>query len=231
MKHNFKSFVSLMLVVMLAMCSIPMQAFAAENTDLPDATVTTLEPITLEDGKYTVFGGDLSGDLNLKAAMNFKANDTDPGDFANWLCDFYLTFDNMSGDSIEADGSYLAGNYGTLGWWVIPTDDIVIENGKEYPVLGSYPVGSSPIVLTYKDICESVKDFTAALHINPVTLLANPNMTVTLKLKMTDPANVSHEIGEPAVYTAEDLYGKKWPKATVTKLEPMTLKAGEFDVW
>ncbi len=245
MMRKFKRFLSLTLVCLMVMSSVSVQAL--ELTDpasavanekqetLPNATVTKLDPVTLKAGEYQVWNGSLTEgteDCPLQVVMNFKANDTleqaQLGGYADWGCDFYLTFDGMESASISGEGSYLAGNYGTHGWIVIPTDGMNVEKGVEYPIVSNYDSN-----LTYENICDYVKDFTAALHVNPEVLLANPNMTVTLKLKMTNPENAEEclVIGEPAVYTATELYGKQLPEAEVTVLEPLTLAAGEYDVW
>ncbi len=199
----------------------------------PDATVTIKDPVTLKADEYTVYDGGLAegtDDLPLQVVMNFKANDTlaeaQASAYGKWKCDFYLTFENMAGDSISGDGSYLAGNYGDYGWIVIPTDGLTVEDGEEYPIVSNYDDN-----LTYENICDYVKDFTAALYVDPATLRANPDMTVTLKLKMTNPEDENDVIviGEPAVYTAEQL--SPMPNATVTVLDPVILPAGEYDVW
>ena len=54
---------------------------------------------------------------------------------------------------------------------------LVLENGVSYPVVSAYDAS-----LNYKDICKSVKDFTAALHVDQAVLNANPDITVTLEL-------------------------------------------------
>ena len=233
MKRNFKSFISLLLVAMMLLCSMPLQAIAANVSSLPDATVEVLEPITLDE--YTVWGGSLPAgttEVPLQAVMKFTANDSleeaRAGKYADWICDFYLTFDGMETDSVSGVGSYLAGNYGEYGWIVIPTDSITVEKGKEYPVVTSYDPK-----LTYENICDYVEEFTAAIYVNPETLLANPNMTVTLALKMTDPDDPDNTItiGKPSVYTAPELYGYSKPVAKVTVLDPITLISGNYNVW
>ena len=138
--------------------------------------------------------------------MNFKANETLEeclaGEFSKYLVDFYLTVSGLENGSLTADNCYLAGNYGTFGWIVIPTDGIVLEDGVSYPIVSAYDA-----TLNYKDICKSVKDFTAAIYIDNAILAANPNMTVTLELKMTNPNDASEVllVGEPAVFTVGDL--------------------------
>ena len=204
-----------------------------EVVNLPKAEVTRLEAMTLKAGEHRVWDGSLregTEDIPLEIVMNFKtletAEEVKYSPWKYWKVDFYLTLEDLAGDSVTADNCYLAGNYGEFGWIVIPTDGDVLENGVTYPVVKEYDAN-----ITYKQICDSVKNFTAAIHIDEAILNANPNMKVKLELKITDPEdeNLQFTIGEPAIYTAGQLKGE--PKAEVTRLEAMTLKAGEHKVW
>ncbi len=188
----------------------------------PNADVTVLAPMMLKAGEYTIYDGSLktgTENLPLNVVMNFKANDTleeaKESYYGEWKTDFYLTISGLSSETIEADDCYLAGNYGTFGWIVIPTDNMVLENGATYPIVSNYDAN-----ITYEQICGDVKDFTAAIHIAPEILAANPNMTVTLELKMTNPkdSNDILVVGEPAVYDVEDLSMPVIPTATVTSV-------------
>lgn len=177
---------------------------------LPDATVSVLEPIVLTQAEhdYMVWpSGDDTIDRPLQIVMNFKANETQEeaaaGAYGDYKCDFYLTCTGLTGDSIVADDCYLAGNYGSFGWIVIPTDGVEIDEGVSYPIVSGYDAN-----LKYaQDICGSVKNFTAAIYISEEILEANPNFKVSLALKMTNPNDENDVlvIGEPAVYTVEDL--------------------------
>ena len=176
---------------------------------LPNATVSKCDPLTLTavEHKYMVWpSGDATIDRPLEIVMNFKANDTLEeclaSGFSDWLVDFNLKFTGLANGSITADNCYLAGNYGAFGWIVIPTDGMVLKEGGTYPVVSAYDA-----TLNYKDICKSVKDFTAAIHVDQSILDANPNFKVELTLVMTNPNDASEKltIGEPVVYTAADL--------------------------
>ncbi len=186
---------------------------------LPNATVSKLEPLTLEAGSYMVWpSGATDIDRPLEIVMNFKTNETTeearPNGFLNWKVDFYLDFEGLATGSIKAENCYLAGNYGSFGWIVIPTDDLVIEEGITYPVVAAYDAN-----ITYKQICDEVKNFTAAIHVDQAILDANPNFKVKLSLKMTNPNDASDPlvIGDPAVYTAEDLKNEKAVASIGTK--------------
>ena len=205
----------------------------------PNATVAKLPAMTLtpEEHDYMVWpSGDDTVDRPLQIVMNFKANETlaeaQAGKFAKYKCDFYLTFTGINGGKLTADNCYLAGNYGEFGWIVIPTDGLEIEEGTEYPVVSSYDAN-----LTYENICDYVKDFTAAIYIAPEILDANPDFEVSLALKMTNPNDASDVItvGEPAVYDVDALRGEgeSKPNASVTVLPSITLTPEEHDymVW
>lgn len=205
----------------------------------PNATVTVLDPMTLTAAEhdYMVWpSGDDTIERPLEVVMNFKANETldeaAAGGFGKWKTDFYLKVTGLATGSITADDCYLAGNYGTYGWIVIPTDGTVIEEGVSYPIVSNYDPN-----LTYENVCDYVKDFTAAIHIDPAILEANPNFKVELSLKMTNP-NVADDvlvIGEPAVYDVEDLMGEKTEyfnsKLYVLRtFSPMTIPATETEI-
>ena len=174
----------------------------------PNATVTRMDPMTLTAAdEYMVWpNGDDTIDRPLQAVVNFQANETEEEIkgtyYEKWLVDFNLEFDGLANGTITADDCYLAGNYGSFGWIVIPTDGLELAEDTKYPVVSAYDA-----TLNYKDICKSVKNFTAAIHVAPAILEANPDFTVTLTLVMTDPenANKTLTIGDPIIFTAEQL--------------------------
>jgi len=212
MKKTNKSMrlLSILLTLLMVFSMLPLSVVSAESAQqTPNATVTELAPMTLTaaEHNYMVWpSGDSTIDRPLDVVVNFKANDTLEeclaGDYAYWKTDFYLTFDGLKNDSIIADDCYLAGNYGSFGWVVIPTDGLEIEEGVEYPVVKAYDAN-----ITYKQICESVKNFTAAIHVSDEILEANPDFKVTLSLKMTNPEDPTDVlvIDEPIVCTIDDL--------------------------
>jgi len=238
-----KKFLSLLLSVGMILSCTNVSVFAAgteentvtetstESVGYPQAEVSKLPAmkLTAAEHDYMVWpSGDDTIDRPLEIVMNFKAKDTleeaKAGGYSKWLTDFYLTVEGLAEGSIIADNSYLAGNYGTFGWIVIPTDGLEIENGVTYPIVSAHDA-----TLNYEDICKSVQNFTAAIHIAPEIVEANPDIQVKLELKMTNPADADDVlvIGEPAVYTADALLGK--PQAEVSKLPAMTLTEEEHN--
>lgn len=236
MTNMTKRLLSLAIAVIMMISLLPVSVFAETTEALPQADVTKLSATTLAGGDYMIWpSGDDTIDRPLEIAVKFAATDSLEeclaGAYANWLVDFYLTIEGLSGESIVADNCYLAGNYGSFGWVVIPTDGYVLEEGVTYPIVSQYDAS-----LNYKDICKSVQEFIAAIHIDDAILEANPNMRVKLELKMTDPSNADNklQIGEDLIYTAAELNAETpnaLPKAEVTPMTKVVLEANEYRTW
>ena len=203
---------------------------------MPAATVEKLPAFTLtkeRDGYACWPSGDTTIDRPLDIVMNFLANDDGKAEanesgFADWKCDFYLTFSDMAGDSLVANECYLAGNYGGFGWIVIPADGTEIDNNATLPVVAAYDAN-----ITYRQVCETVKKFTAAIHVADAVMDANPSLKITLSLKMTNDKDPSQELVVGSyTYTIEDLKGEFNPTvkvedgATVTDTFKATVGSG-----
>ena len=203
---------------------------------MPAATVEKLPAFTLTKARdaYACWPeGDKDMNRPLDIVMNFLANDDGKAEanetgFSDWKCDFYLTFSDMAGASLEADGCYLAGNYGGYGWIVIPADDTIIDNNATLPVVAAYDAN-----ITYRQVCDTVKKFTAAIHVADAVMTANPDLKITLQLKMTNNKDASQELVVGSyTYTIEDLKGEFNPTvkveegATVTDTFKATVGSG-----
>ena len=147
-----------------------------------------------------------TGDILQQSVVPLESNETGGSLFeklsregASLLLE---TLDGLENGTITADDCFLAGNYGSFGWIAIPTDGMPLEAGVEYPIVSNYDP-----TLNYKDICGSVKEFIAAIHVSDEILEANPNFKITLRLKMTNPENSEDviQIGEDYVYTRKNL--------------------------
>ncbi len=175
---------------------------------MPRADVTVLKPMTLtaaEHGYVAWPSGDNSIDRPLDIVVNFKATesqeDAAASIFGKWAGDFYVTVTGIEDGTLTADDCYLAGNYGTYGWIVIPMDGTTITEGVANPVVSLYDAN-----LTYENICDYVRDFTAAIHISDEIIEANPDLKIELALNLKNPATGDlMVIGEPAVYDVDDL--------------------------
>ena len=182
------------------------------NAPLPNAEVANLGAMTIND--YNIYTGSLTEGttpIDLQIAMEFLAKDTPEeaaeNAFGNYTTDFFITIDGMTGDSIVGDGCYLAGNYGTFGWIMIPLDGMTIEEGKIYPVITT--VGFD---FKYVDICTSVKDFKCGIFFSDDVISQNADMTVKLELGLSKNIDAAQEakyitVDTPYIYAAAD-FGK-----------------------
>lgn len=207
--------------------------YVVATESAPNATVEIKNPMILTpDDDYMCWpNGDDSINRPLQVIMNFKAQDTYEeacaSKFGKWICDFYLTFKGVDGGVFSTEGCYLAGNYGSFGWIVIPADALAteLECDIAYPIVSAYDAN-----LTYENICDYVKDFTAAIYIAPALIEANPNFEVSLELRMTNPENSDDYmvVGAPAVYDAEALIGGIQKGEDIADLESNTQIGGEI---
>ena len=225
--------ISVLLALLVVAMMLPMAMASAESAKVaPEANVSALKPITLTaaDHNYKVWPtGDNTVDRPLNVMVNFKSTDTLEeclaGGYSDWIVDFNVKIEGLESDSFVADNCYLAGNYGEFGWYVIPLDGQVIEEGVSYPIVANYDSN-----LTYEDICKSVKDFTAAVYVDDAVLNANPDFKIELDLVMEDKdTNETLTVGSPITYTAKQLKG--FPTADVTRLPIETLPANGYTVW
>ena len=164
---------------------------------------------------------------DLTFALNFKADEVEDAQLAyygNWFADFELTFNkdvtlNANGD---ADG-YLSGQYDewSENWVNVPFENVTLTANETFKIMeyASKLMGENGLKLTYNDVYTSVKDFDCGVYLTPAFLAANPDLEVTLELRMYNPANESESyvIGETYTYTAENI-STELPTATVTKI-------------
>jgi len=166
-----------------------------EAPELPTATVTEIE------------------NEDLTFAMNFKADEASDEQLAfygDWFADFELTINkdvtfNANGG---ADG-YLSGQYDAWSenWVSVPFEDVTLEANKPLKIMeyAADLMGQSGLKLTYNDVVEFVKDFDCGVFFEPEFLAANPDLKVTLELKMYNPKDesVSYVIGETYTFKGE----------------------------
>ncbi len=121
---------------------------------------------------------------DLQIAMEFMAKDTPEqaaeNPFGEYTTDFFIEISNLSSDSFDATGCYLAGHYGDFEWVQVLLDGMTIEEGKIYPVITS--VGFD---FSYVDICTSVEDFKCGIYLTDEVLNANPDLEVKLTLGLS----------------------------------------------
>lgn len=173
--------------------------------DIPTATVA--EPL-----KHTKVRACTYGDWNnvtetpLTFQMNFKADEPrDPQRkyYSKWIADYELTINK---DVRGVDG-YLAGQYDSFSEnWIklaIDTEDVILNANTPVKIVNSL----MGLTLEYEaDILDWVKDFDCGIYLTPEFIKANPDLKITLALKLYNPENEEESIviGKPYEFTAHD---------------------------
>ena len=174
--------------------------------ELPTATVTELSEEEL---------GENAPELTF--ALNFKADEVTKEQldyYGDWFADYVLTInkDFTANANGSADG-YLAGQYDTYSknWVSVPFEDVTLEAGTKLRVLkyaleGKLTDYKTP--LTYKDVYNLVKEFNCGIYFDEDYIAANPDLEVTLELRMYHPdesKNKTYVIGRTYEFAASDI--------------------------
>jgi hypothetical protein len=204
---NLKRVLGLLLSLVLMLSCIPTITLAEEAPTLPTATITEIENDEL------TFAMNFLVDMPTQEQWDY---------YGSWYADFELTVNKTV--TFNADGNadgWLSGQYD--GWseaWVsVPFDDVTLQAGQTLKIMefAAEMTGETGLKLTYADVCEGVQDFNCGVFFDEEFLAANPDLEVTLELKMYNPADESESyvVGESFVFdTAPEL-----PTATVTETE------------
>ena len=182
----------------------------SKSIDLPTATATELNVADITD-------------VPLTFAMNFVADPATEAQllaYGNWYADFVLTVNkdvtyNLNGTK---DG-YLAGQYDSWSpaWVTVPNKDVTVAAGEPVKIMetAAETYGKAGLKYTYMEVYDRVKDFDCGVFFNEEFLAANPDIYVTLELRIYNPLDESQSylIGE--TYT----FGNPLPTATVTELD------------
>ncbi|MBE7018678.1 MAG: hypothetical protein E7413_02220 [Ruminococcaceae bacterium] len=168
----------------------------------PTATVTELDVEAIEG-------------VDLDFALNFKADESTQEQllmFGDWYADYELTVNKTA--TFNANGNadgFLSGQYDawSKNWVSVPFEDATLEANTPVRVMETAAalMGQSGLKLTYADIVTSVKDFNCGLAFTPEFLVANPDLEVTLALKMYNPnnENESYVVGRTYTFTPETI--------------------------
>ncbi len=218
MKKLLALFLALTMLFSMAVFAEDNSAVADENNEnqaeevirgeLPTATVTKLNVTTLP--------------IPLTFALNFEADEADTPqleEYGNWYADFEFTVNKevtFNGNG-NADG-YLAGQYG--GWngradeedfggempddseWVkVPlTGDVTVLADESIRIMktAAEEMDQPGLKYTYAQVYEYVQSFNCGVYFDEEFLTANPDVEVTLALKVYNPENEeeSYLIGE-----------------------------------
>lgn len=173
---------------------------------LPTATVTNIE----------------NDDLTF--AMNFFADEIDSKQlevYGDWYADFELTINKdvtFNAASEESDG-YLSGQYDkwSANWVNVPFEDKTVKANEPLKIMATAAemMNQPGLKYTYREVYEGVKDFDCGVFFTDEFLAANPDLEVTLELRMYNPVDEteSYTIGDTYVFTLDSscentYYGK-----------------------
>jgi len=179
------------------------------SVQLPTATITTI------------------ANPDLTFAMNFKADavsDEQMTTYGGWYADFVLTSnkDIVLNNDDSADG-WLAGQYDawSQNWVTVPFGKFApatIKADEELRIMeyAAKVLGEEGLQFTYADIYNEVKDFDCGMYLDPEFLAANPDLKITLELRMYNPDNQEESVAISDTY--EFTIPNELPTATVTPI-------------
>ena len=135
--------------------------------------------------------------VEFETAYKFTApvdgDEAEESPYANWICDFAVSFNR---DVTVADEVGIAGAYGTWGWiGFLANQDMFdtfgvsqLDANTAYNLLESYSGGA--VSINYYEVCEIVKDFQCAAWAGANA--SDLKITVELRLYETkDPADTA----------------------------------------
>ena len=154
---------------------------------VPNAIVEDISGTVIDSTIVSETGSGLPNNgasLTLDTALNFIANHTvaeaEESGYADYFVDFRITIN----EPLSADKNYyLAGSYDFFDggkWVVIDTKELGGDlPAGSYLLLGDGAAGT-PIFFTYRDICNTVKEFQCGISVDPT----HTSLVVTLELIM-----------------------------------------------
>ncbi len=187
--------------------------------ELPTATVTELSEEEL---------GENAPELTF--ALNFKADEVTKEQldyYGNWYADYVLTINKDF--TANADGSadgYLAGQYDAWSenWVSVPFEDVTLKAGTKLRVL-KYALEDNltdyTTPLKYADVYNGVKNFNCGIYFDEEYIAANPDLKVTLELRMYHPDESKNE-----TYVIGKTYTFEAPKVELFKLHSTNVTLG-----
>ncbi|MBQ7792217.1 MAG: hypothetical protein IJ367_01830, partial [Clostridia bacterium] len=158
----------------------------SRSIPLPTATATVLDVATITD-------------VPLTYAMNFKADPVTQAQllaYGNWYADYELKINtdvtfNLDGTK---DG-YLAGQYDSWSpaWVTVPKKDITLPANTPLKIMetGAETYGEPGLKYTYQEVYDRVKDFDCGVLFSEEFLSQNPDIYVTLELRIYNPLDES----------------------------------------
>ena len=201
------------------------QVFRPAETAKPTATVTEIE------------------NENLSVALNFKADTASAVQqamYGDWYADFELKLnkDITFNDDKSADG-WLAGQLDAWSerWITIPPyENLTVQANTPLRIMeyAGKLIGQGGHRYTYGEIYEGIKDFDCGIYLDEEFLAANPDVEITLELRMYNPADESESyvLGQTYTFTAADLAPQPQAEQPVMlnlALKPMNLTVADTE--
>ncbi|MBR3979284.1 MAG: hypothetical protein IKJ94_06650 [Oscillospiraceae bacterium] len=210
---------AVLLVVVMVVALVPANVFAAETAPARPEAIAT---VTGRDITVTTVDGE---QVPATFTMNFKAVEPTEEQFEyykKWYADYVLT---VNKDVTGMDG-YLIGQYDWYNTkWLkiaVETEDVIIKANEPFKVM--YNLAQSfdenSTYISYEQIINSVKDFDCGIYFTPEFLQNNPDLKVTLELRIYNLHNMSENYRIGRAYNFYPLFVSQQP-------ESVTVKAGE----
>ena len=158
---------------------------------LPDVVITPIKNTLTDENPDLTF------------ALNFGIKDLESltedylellmEEYGDWYVDYVLTIEGLNQESVtfNADGNvdgYLAGQYDAFGpdWLTVPFENVTVKNGESFYIMETAAklMSQSGLRFTLEEIATIVVNFDCGVYFTPEFLQANPDMKVTLELKV-----------------------------------------------
>ena len=190
-KNALRNVVLLAMALCLLLCMAP-AAMASEVVKMPEAVVTDIK-------------NSYGGNPPLTFALNYSIKDYDKiledeeylealmAAYGDWYTDYVLTISGLSEESVtfNANGKedgYLAGRYKSYTdlWISVPFKDVTVQNGKSLYIMeyAADLMGQPGLRYRLKEVAEIVVSFDCGIYFTPEFLAANPNIKISLDLKV-----------------------------------------------
>ena len=189
-----------LVLALVMLCSVMSMAAFATETD----QTTTAEAPALPTAKISVIDKP-----NLTYAMNFKADAATAEQLAyygSWYADFVLTINKDV--TFNANGNangYLSGQYDdwSINWVNVPGKDVTLAANEPLKIMefAAELMEKKGLKYTYQEVYDRVKDFDCGIYFAPEFLAANPDLEVSLQLRIYNPANEAESYAISDVYT------------------------------
>jgi len=207
------------------------ETYEFEVVALPTATVTELDTKAIS--------ADEENGIDLTYGLRFEADDATEEQvtaYGDWFADFVLTVNkDVTFNAEGTQNGYLAGNYGDYGWIPVPPTDMFIAANEPVRIMATAAevLGQPGLNYTYNDVLEAVGIFDCGVFFTPEFLAANPDLEVTLELRIYHPEadSVNYVIGDTHSFvtkaeTTEDnveIQGSKLTTGTAVTIQKLDL--------